>query len=173
MRRGIVAVACYVAVIIALVVSSVWFAGDLAARSDEIAAAQARFEQLTSHFRVALQRESGAGTRLPFLDGRTITIAGANLQERLALAVTNAGGSVVSSQVDLDGAEAKNGFVDLTASVEIGQSELQALLYDLEAGMPFLFVRALSIQSPEQFGESETGRMRMMLSVTGQWLGPL
>jgi len=60
----------------------------------------------------------------------------------------------------------------LTASVEIGQPQLQSLLYDLEAGMPFLFVDALSIQSPEQFGEPETGRMRASLSVTGQWRGP-
>ena len=76
---------------------------------------------------------------------------------------------MVSSKVDLDGPETKNGFVGLIASVEIGQPDLQALLYDLEAGMPFLFVDKLSVQSPEQFGEPETGRVRMTLSVIGQW----
>ena len=171
-RRQIVAVVSYLAGAAALVASSLWFVNDLAARSDEVETAQAQLEQLTSHFKVALQPSSGAGTRMPFLDGRSVTIAGASLQERVATAVANAGGALVSSQVDLDGPDAKNGFIGLTASVEIGQPQLQSLLYDLEAGMPFLFVDALSIQSPEQFGEAETGRMRASLSVTGQWRGP-
>jgi general secretion pathway protein M len=170
-RRRIIALACYLGAVIALSVSSLWLVNDLMVRSEEIAGAQAQFEQLSSHFRVALQQSTGTGTRMPFLDGRTVTIAGAGLQERLDVAVANAGGALVSSQVDLDGPEAKNGFVGLTASVEIGQPELQSLLYDLEAGMPYLFVDKLSIQSPEQFGEPQTGRMRMTLSVTGQWRG--
>ncbi len=168
-RRRMIAVASYLGAVIALSVSSLWLVGDLVARSDEIAVAEDQLEQLSSHFRVAVQQSKGGGTRLPFLDGRTVTIAGASLQERMAVAVANAGGALVSSQVDLDGPEAKNGFVGLTSSMEIGQAEVQSLLYDLEAGMPFLFVDKLSIQSPEQFGERETGRMRMTVSVTGQW----
>jgi len=57
----------------------------------------------------------------------------------------------------------------LTASMEVSQPALQTILYDIEAGMPYLFVDKLSIQSPEDFGEQESGRMRMTISVTGQW----
>jgi hypothetical protein len=38
-----------------------------------------------------------------------------------------------------------------------------------EAGMPYLYVDKLSIQSPEVFGEPESGRMRMTIGVVGQW----
>ena len=57
----------------------------------------------------------------------------------------------------------------MTASVEVAQPALQTILYDIEAGMPFLFIEKLSIQSPEEFGEPETGRMRMTIGVAGQW----
>jgi general secretion pathway protein M len=46
---------------------------------------------------------------------------------------------------------------------------VQSILYDIEAGMPFLFVDKLSIQSPEVFGEPETGRLRVTMGVVGQW----
>ena len=105
----------------------------------------------------------------PFLEGRTITIAGAALEQRVGDAVTKAGGALISSQIELDGPEAKNGFVTLTASVEVAQAALQTILYDIEAGMPYLFVDKLSIQSPEDFGEPESGRMRLTVSVEGQW----
>ncbi len=166
-RRLVWAVAAYLGVVVALSVSSLWLVYDLVARSEEAAIAQDELDQLSAHFRVVLPRAAGA--RLPFLDGRTVTIAGAGLQERLAGSVAKARGALVSSEVDLDGPEATNGFIGLTAMVEIGQPELQALLYDLEVGMPYLFVDKLAIQSPEQFGEPETGRMRVTIGVLGQW----
>jgi general secretion pathway protein M len=49
---------------------------------------------------------------------------------------------------------------------------LQTILYDIEAGIPNLFVDKLSIQSPEDFGEPESGRMRMTMSVVGEWRPP-
>jgi len=57
----------------------------------------------------------------------------------------------------------------LTATIEIGQPAPQTLLYDIEAGTPYLFVDKLMIQSPEDFGESESGSMRMSFAVVGQW----
>ena len=75
----------------------------------------------------------------------------------------------MSSQVELDGPDAKNGFVGLTASMEVSQPGVQTVLYDVEEGMSYLFVDKLSIQSPEFFGESESGRMRMTVGVVGQW----
>jgi general secretion pathway protein M len=105
----------------------------------------------------------------PFLLGKTVTVAGAGLQERVETAVTKAGGNVLSSQVDFEIPRAPEGFVGLTSSLEIGQAELQSLLYDLEAGMPYLFVETLSVQSAQGFGEREDSRMRVLIGVTGQW----
>src|SRR5271166_3591323 len=49
------------------------------------------------------------------------------------------GGNVLSSQIDLQGPHSAEGFIGLTESLEIDQASLQPLLYDLEAGMPYLF----------------------------------
>jgi general secretion pathway protein M len=53
------------------------------------------------------------------------------------------------------------------------QPALQKLLYDLEAGMPFLFVDQLDVQVPQTTAarESSTGRVRVVLGVSGQWQG--
>lgn len=107
----------------------------------------------------------------PFLEGPTVTVAGANLLQRVAAAVGNVGGSVQSSQVDVSGAQAKDGFVGLVVSCELDQPALQKVLYDLEAGMPFLFVDQLDVQAPQTtaLNEAGTGRVRVILGLSGQW----
>jgi general secretion pathway protein M len=102
-----------------------------------------------------------------------VTIAGAALQQRVVAAVNDAGGNVLSSQVDLQGSETKQGYVSLSANLEIEQSNLQQLLYDLETGMPFLFIDQLVVQMPQSVGRIGTGldspRMRVQIDVSGQW----
>ena len=109
----------------------------------------------------------------PFLEGPTVTVAGATLLQRVAGAVGNVGGTIQSSQVDLLGTQAKDGFVGLVVSCEMEQPALQKLLYDLEAGMPFLFVDQLDVQVPQTTAanESGTGRIRVVLGVSAQWQG--
>jgi general secretion pathway protein M len=171
-RRQTLAVVAYIGLVIALVASTLGLVDDLWARSRGIAAAQERLDQLTEHSRrrpSASLASDASVSGSPFLDGQTITIAGAALEQRVGAAVTKAGGALISSQVELDGPEAKNGIVTLTAAVEVAQPALQTIFYDIEAGMPYLFVDKLSIQSPEDFGEPESGRMRMSVTVVGQW----
>jgi general secretion pathway protein M len=107
----------------------------------------------------------------PFLEGATITVAGAALLQRVTAAVTKLGGNVLSSQVDLQGMQAKSGFLSIVASRDIDQLGLQQLLYDLEAGQPFLFVEQLFVQAPASLGSSGAGKLRVLLSVSGQWQG--
>ena len=64
--------------------------------------------------------------------------------------------------------QAKDGYVSVLASCELDYAALQRLLYDLEAGMPFLFIEQVVAQTP-QTGSAETGRMRLLLSVAGRW----
>jgi general secretion pathway protein M len=166
------AAVAYLCVVSVLAAASLWLIDDLTARSSEIAAMQERLDQLAEHSRPlppALRASDASVSGSPFIEGRTITIAGAALEQRIGAAVTNAGGVLTSSQLELDGPEAKNGFISLTATIEIGQPALQTLLYDIEAGTPYLFVDKLAIQSPEDFGEPESGRMRISFAVAGQW----
>ena len=109
----------------------------------------------------------------PFLEGPTVTVAGATLLQRVAAAVGNVGGTIQSSQVDVSGTQAKDGFVGLLVSCEMEQPALQKLLYDLEVGMPFLFVDQLDVQVPQTTAASEggVGKIRVVLGVSGQWQG--
>ncbi len=159
----------YVALVVGL--ASVIFMA-LAGLSDDYAdlfAAGARLAAIEGHGRSG-DRPGGEGfAGSPFLDGPTVTIAGADLQRRVASAVSAVGGNVLSSQVDLQGSQASEGYVVLSASCEVGQGSLQPLLYDLEAGMPFLFVEQLVVQAPQSGEESEGKRMRVQIDVAGQW----
>ena len=107
----------------------------------------------------------------PFLEGPTVTVAGAVLLQRVASAVTRVGGSVLSSQVELEGTQSKAGYIGVTANCEVEQPALQQLLYDLEAGMPFLFVEQLVVQAAVTSAGVREGRIRVLLTVYGQWQG--
>ena len=165
-RRVTAAIVCCLAVI-ALLAIATGSALDLIGRFDAVDAAQARLAALDGR---AAAAPTGATTKeSPFLEGQSVTIAGAALQQRVGAAVANAGGALLSSQLDLEGPQAKDGFVELTVDVEIAQPALQALLYDIEAGMPYLFIEKLAIQAPQATGEAENGKMRVTTTIAGQW----
>ena len=102
-----------------------------------------------------------------------MTVAGATLLQRVASAVSNVGGTIQSSQVDVLGTQARDGLVGLVVSCEMEQPALQKVLYDLEAGMPFLFVDQLDVQVPQTTATERKrhGRVRVVLGVSGQWQG--
>lgn len=164
----------YAALVMGLAVAT-WFAlASLAADYAEYTAAADLLDRLEG--RKPTIEASGlasgpAGS--PFLEGRTVTVAGAALQQRVVAAVKDAGGNVLSSQVDLQGSQAKQGYISLSANCEIRQDALQQLLYDLESGMPFLFIDQLVVQMPQSSGgagvETEAARMRVQIDVSGQW----
>lgn len=105
----------------------------------------------------------------PLLEGQTITLASATLLQRIAGAVTDVGGSLASSEIEPPGAQGKDGFVRAMATIEIDQVALQAFLYNIEAGMPFLFIDQLSVQMP--MPADDGARMRVHISVSGLWQG--
>ena len=107
----------------------------------------------------------------PLLDGATVTVGGANLLQRVAASITRLGGNILYTQVDLEGPQAKDGFVSVTVNCELEQPKLQQLLYDLEAGMPFLFVDQLVAQGPAAPAVTLEGKLRIVISVSGQWQG--
>ena len=167
------AYAAVVLVLLWIVVSSI---ADILSQRTAVAASAAMLEQLEGR-RIAPPKGSAAGAGMPsgspFLEGATVTVAGAALLQRVAGAVTKFGGNVLSSQLDVQGPHAKAGFVSMIASCELDQPTLQPLLYDLEAGMPFLFVDQLDVQVPQTTALNDTtsGKIRVVLGVSGQWQG--
>jgi general secretion pathway protein M len=165
-----VAATAYVALIIVLLAVVVSSIADILNRRSSVAATAAMLEQLDGRKVPAAGGRSvdaGVPAGSAFLEGATVTVAAASLLQRVAAAVTKAGGNVLSSQLDVQGPHAKAGFVSMVANCEMDQSALQSLLYDLEAGMPFLFIDQLDIQVTNA-GE---GKLRFLLGVSGQWQG--
>src|SRR5262249_5999634 len=141
-RYPAVAVVGYVAALAVLAFISWSAAAGIYERHAALASATGLLEQVEGRKQTPGSTAASFGTApagSPFLEGETVTVAGATLQHRVATAVTKLGGGVLSSQVELQGTQSKEGFVSLIVSCEIDQPALQQLLYDLEAGMPFLF----------------------------------
>jgi general secretion pathway protein M len=145
---------------------------DILSQRAEVAASAAMLEHFEGHgpgARRGQASETAGPAGSAFLEGATVTVAGAALLQRVTTAVTKLGGNVLSSQVDLQGTQSKSGFLTIIANCDIDQGGLQQLLYDTEAGMPFLFVDQLSVQAPAGFASSGEGKLRVVLAVSGQW----
>jgi len=164
----LVAATIYATVVGLLLVTTVYALVDIYSGTSALADTEALLERLQG--RNAAPVADGAMNGSPFLEGSSVTIAGATLLQRVAGAVTKAGGTIQSSQVDVAGSA--SGLVKLQISCEIAQADLQRLLYDLEAGMPFLFVDEMTVEMPQAVGAAGgNGRMHVQLAVSGQWQG--
>ncbi|HSV25763.1 MAG TPA: type II secretion system protein GspM [Xanthobacteraceae bacterium] len=147
---------------------------EIVARRDAVAASANILTQLESRKPAApgpAKDGNPAVEGSPLLEGTTVTIGGANLLQRVAGSVAKLGGNILYTQVDLQGTRSKDGFVSVTVSCEVEQPLLQELLYDLESGMPFLFVDQLVAQGPAVPGATPEGKLRVLISVSGQWQG--
>ena len=162
---------CYVAVIAGFLLTTWFFISDFFERRQALAETSDVLGQLDGRRSSANGSETAILTGSPVLEGPTVTVAGATLLQRVAEAVTRFGGNIVSSQVDLQGAQSKNGFVKVSINCELDQPSLQQLLYDLEGGMPLLFVDQLVAQAPETGMDALRGKMNVSILVSGQWQG--
>jgi general secretion pathway protein M len=128
----------------------------------------ARLEARTSADAAASDRATDLEvSEAPLLEGQSITVASASLLQRVTRAISRAGGNVISSEFDRSAAQSTNGYVKVIATCEIEQSALQQLLYDLEAGMPLLFIEQLNAQASMPVREG--GPLRVQLGVSGMW----
>ena len=92
-RRQALAVVAYGGVVIALLAVSLLLVADLRDKAAEVAAAQMRLDQLSERSQPSLLASSASNAGVsgsPFLDGKTITIAGAALQQRIEAAAAQA-----------------------------------------------------------------------------------
>jgi general secretion pathway protein M len=172
-RFPIGAAILYAGVVAGLGVVAWTTVAEIAERQETVAEAAATLAQLEG--RNPAKPRAGARTAepvmagSPLLEGATMTVGGANLLQRVAGAITKFGGTILYTQVDLEGPQAKDGFVGVTVNCEVAQPALQQVLYDLEAGMPFLFIDQLTAQGPAVPGATPEGKLRILVSVSGQW----
>ena len=168
------AAAAYAALVVALLLTVILSIADYLGQRAEVARSAAMLEQLEGR-RPSVDRGQPADASKPsgsaFLEGATVTVAGAALIQRVVGAVTKFGGNVLSTQLELKGTQSKAGFLSILASCEIDQVGLQQLLYDIEAGMPFMFIDQLAIQAPSTQPSSGNAKLRILLAVSAQWQG--
>jgi general secretion pathway protein M len=172
-QSPLIAVTLYLAVVGGLLATAGFAVADIIAHQRALAQTSDLLDQLQGRRSRGKGPQSQDRPGTPFLEGPTVTVAGAALLQRVGDAVSKVGGTIQSSQVDVQGTQAKDGLVGLTVSCEMEQPALQKLLYDLEVGMPFLFVDQLDVQVPQMTAVNEggTGRIRVVLGVSGQWQG--
>jgi len=171
-RYPAVAATVYVAAVVVFGIVAWLATADLLDQRQAVAEAEELLAQLDrGRQSAAPHSEADTPQGSPFLEGQTVTIAGAALLQRVAGAVTKVGGNILSSQVDVKEAQQKAGLVSMVASLELAQPDLQKLLYDVESGMPYLFVDQLTVQAPDSFTRGEGGRLRVVLGVSAQWQG--
>ena len=165
----------YVGVVMVFGITAWTTVAEILQRREAVAATAATLSQLEGRSptvpRGRGKEADPATTGSPLLDGATVTVGGANLLQRVASAITRLGGNILYTQVDLEGPQSKDGFVSVTVNCEVEQPKLQQLLYDLEAGMPFLFVDQLVAQGPASAATTPEGKLRVVISVSGQWQG--
>ena len=172
-RSPLIAVTLYLAMAGSLLATAGFALSDIVDHQRALAQTSDLLDQLRGRKARGAAATSTEHPGTPFLEGPTVTVAGATLLQRVATAVGNVGGTVQSSQVDVSGIQAKDGLVGLVISCEMEQPALQKLLYDIEVGMPFLFVDQLDVQVPQTtvLNEGGSGRIRVVLGVSGQWQG--
>jgi general secretion pathway protein M len=170
----LLAMVTYVGLLILLLFTVVTSISDVIDQRGEVAASATMLEQLEGRHTAAKPDAPGEGgmpAGSAYLEGATVTVAGAALLQRVAGAVVKVGGNVLSTQLDVQSPSSKPGFLSMIASCEIEEPQLQKLLYDLEAGMPFLFIDQLIIQTPAAESGLHSGKLRVLLGVSGQWRG--
>jgi general secretion pathway protein M len=105
----------------------------------------------------------------PLLQGHSVTLAGATLLQLTTGAIARVRGTVISSEVDPQNGSSPGAYIKVTITCDIEQEALQQLLYDIEAGIPFLFVDRLDVQAPVP--GTDNRRLRVLLGVSGLWRG--
>jgi general secretion pathway protein M len=166
------AVAGYVGLIVVLLGLTVFEVSAIGERRATVSAEEEMLAQMEGRSQSARKNIGSLFTDAsgsPFLEGQTVTVAGAALLQRVTAAVSLLGGNVLSSQVDLQKADAKDGWIGLVVSCDIEQASLQRLLYDIETGMPFLFIDQLVVDAPPVGVASS--RTHVLIAVSGQWRG--
>jgi general secretion pathway protein M len=164
----------YAATFVAFVLTIVFALLDVAQRYQTVEQSSDLLAQLeetprASRLQAALS-ERGMPPGSPFLQGPTATVANAALLQRVLAAISRVGGNMVSSAVVPQDTQANGGrYLKVDVTCELKQEDLQPVLYDLEAGMPFLFINRFVVEAAPPGHEGKS--MHISLEVSGLWPG--
>ena len=161
-----VSAACYLAFLFMaslIVILSITDVIDRYRTRSASAAMLAQLEQHASLQSANMGNSAPAGS--PFLEGQTTTLATAALVQRVTEAVARSKGNIISSEAEP--ADEATGRVKIIVTCEIEERALPQLLYEIEAGVPYLFIDRMVTQAPT----TAAGRLHAVLGISGLWSG--
>jgi general secretion pathway protein M len=115
----------------------------------------------------AAQRRSGVAPAAAFVSAPTQGLASAQLQAYLQRVIGSNHAVLVSAGTD----PAKGDSIQLRATFDTSLRSLQALLYQLESGTPYVFVESINISLPaaDTHGPVEDPLLRITLALHAVW----
>lgn len=146
---------------------------DISAARGSVASLHETLEALEARSSASsgMSGDTSSSASSAFLEGETVTLAGAALLQQATAAVTRVGGNVLSSQVELEASKSNGGLVKIAINCDIEQPAIQKMLFSLETGVPYLFVDQLVVQAPSGSAKGSTEKLHVLLNISGQWRG--
>jgi general secretion pathway protein M len=148
-----------------------WQAWSNAAR--EFETRSALLSQLEAHAanRNKARLSGAAAPAAAFLAAPTQGLAGAQLQAYLQRIADTHHATLISSGLEATKHEDQPDSIRLQATLDADLQSLQALLYQLESGIPYVFVDSLNIQIPGVNGQHavEDPLLRVTLGLRAVW----
>ena len=163
--------ALYLAMLIVLISVSIFFLTGVVEQHQSRNATLDRLAHIELRMNRAARHDALDSTPAgsPLLEAGTATLASASLLQRVSTAVKSSGGVIVSTEVQSQQPQAKDNLLKVAIHCDLAEHMLQPLLYDLEAGMPFLFIDQLTVQALS--APADAGRLQVRLVVAGLWAG--
>jgi hypothetical protein len=130
-------------------------------------------EATLSRLQAASRSAAGPGQQLQrpkasahaFLDASTHGLAGAQLQTYVARVASDQKAILVSSGVAAPARDDRPDTIRMEASLDVTFRELQAILYNLESGTPYVFVESLTIRPSSAQRNIEDPLLRVTLNL--------
>ena len=149
----------------------------LGARSDatqELAAQQETLSRLQAHARLPANARSqlvaGKAPAVAFLHAPTPGLAVAQLQTYIAGVAKEQQAALLSSGAETATRDDAPGSIWIQATLELDLKSLQAMLYRLESGTPYIFVETLAVQSStEGQRQAEDPTLHVTLGIRALW----
>jgi general secretion pathway protein M len=148
-REQVISVGLLAALLFACITAMSWswlIRSGAARELDERRAFMSRLEARAKARSDARARSGATAPAAAFLDAPTQGLAVAALQGYLAKTANAHHGLLVASGMEPAGPGAPPDMIRMQATLEMSAEALQAFLYQIESGMPYVFVDALTVQ---------------------------
>jgi len=178
-RRALGAVGLLLALVLALLFAGQAITTAIYTENLVVGARKAELATLQRRLKLLHNSEAGSGAAAfePFLEGPTLSLAANTLQQRLTSLIDTQEATLLSIGIDPPNPGEESKLVRVQATAEMDITALQAVLYQLESEIPFVFVDSLVVErvGPQQSAGSDSDeaedKLRVELRVSGYWRG--